>query len=391
MKNTYLTCLSLGRRYYRHGLPLLVAAALLSTTLVPVGAEGLRARLQHLAGRKEQVQSQIRVIKQKQAGATERLWAAQTRLGQLQNHLSSARTELKATRQDLAKAQAELARLEARRAQHEGDVQSHLLALYRSGQPSYLNVVLQADSFSDFANRGRFIDVVVNQDQYMLQKLCTLADRCDRERDKLQAAEARGTALVGQIASDESEARAKQAEVHQILADANAKRSAAESVLAEMENEESQVQAMLRARAHGSSGGGYAGSYSGSWSGSMLRPAAGRISSPFGMRVHPITGVYKLHTGVDIAAPYGAPVHAAAQGLVISTGWMKAYGQTVVIDHGSGIHTWYCHLSSVSVSEGQLVKRGQMIANVGSTGMSTGPHLHFSVLRNGEFVNPLGF
>ena len=107
--------------------------------------------------------------------------------------------------------------------------------------------------------------------------------------------------------------------------------------------------------------------------------------------MHPITGVYKLHTGVDIGASYGTPIHAAANGMVISTGWMRAYGQVVVIDHGSGMHTWYCHCSSVDCSEGQVVKRGQVIAHVGSTGMSTGPHLHFSVLKNGDFVNPLSY
>jgi murein DD-endopeptidase MepM/ murein hydrolase activator NlpD len=109
------------------------------------------------------------------------------------------------------------------------------------------------------------------------------------------------------------------------------------------------------------------------------------------MRVHPITGVYKLHTGVDLGASTGTPIHAAAKGLVISTGWQRAYGQTVIIDHGNGVQTWYCHCSAILCSEGQLVQRGQVIARVGMTGMATGPHLHFGVLKNGDWVNPVNF
>ena len=357
----------------------------------PVSAQGLSSRLNSLLGKKERAYDRIRAAKKQQATATDRLWNAQRQLRQVQGRLSDARTQLRQTRSDLDQARAELARLEKRVDQHQGDVQAHLVALYKSGQPGYLNVVMQADSFSDFANRGRFVTVIVNQDKYLLQWLSQKQDEADRQRAALVQKESQHRALVAQIASDESEARQKQAEVKAILHEANTKRAAGEEMLAEMESEENQVRAMIRARSRGGSGGGYSGHYSGTWSGSLLRPAPGRISSAFGMRVHPITGRYKLHTGVDIAAGYGTSIHAAANGLVISTGWMRAYGQTVVIDHGSGVHTWYCHCSSINVSEGQQVSRGQVIAQVGSTGMSTGPHLHFSVLKNGDFVNPLGF
>lgn len=365
-------------------LPLLLSLA------PPAEAQGLRSRLNRLLGRKERLYAQIRQIKKKQAAATERLWAAQRELHAIQSRLSSARTQLAQTRSELEKARAELARLEKRLDQHEQDVQAHLLALYKSGQPGYLNVVMQADSFSDFANRGRFVAVIVNQDEYLLNWLTQKREEADRKRAALARQAARHQALVQQIAADEASARRQRAEIKAILHDANSKRVAAEEMLAQQEQEEAQLRAMIRARMAGGSGGGYSGRYSGSWSGSFLKPVAGPITSSYGMRVHPITGRYKLHTGVDIAAPSGTPIRAADKGLVISTGWMKAYGQTVVVDHGSGVHTWYCHCSSILVSEGQLVSRGQVIARVGSTGMSTGPHLHFSVLRNGDFVNPLG-
>lgn len=106
------------------------------------------------------------------------------------------------------------------------------------------------------------------------------------------------------------------------------------------------------------------------------------------MRMHPILKTSRMHTGVDIAAPSGSQVVSTGAGAVIFAGWLGAYGQTVVIDHGGGISTLYAHLSSIQVREGQSVSLGQKIGGVGSTGFSTGPHLHFEVRQNGEPVNP---
>ena len=124
----------------------------------------------------------------------------------------------------------------------------------------------------------------------------------------------------------------------------------------------------------------------------MMWPAVGHgISSPFGYRIHPITGQYKLHTGVDINVGYGTPVYAADGGTVILAGWNGGYGNCIVINHGNGLTTLYGHLSSINVSVGQSVGRGQTIGLVGSTGNSTGPHLHWEVAVNGQRVNPLNY
>lgn len=113
------------------------------------------------------------------------------------------------------------------------------------------------------------------------------------------------------------------------------------------------------------------------------------ITSGFGIRFHPILKIYRPHHGVDYAAPYGTNVHSVGDGKVIFAGWKGGYGKTVIIKHGKGYTTTYAHLSRMYVREGQSVKQGEIIGEVGSTGLSTGPHLHFEVRRNGELLNPL--
>jgi murein DD-endopeptidase MepM/ murein hydrolase activator NlpD len=122
----------------------------------------------------------------------------------------------------------------------------------------------------------------------------------------------------------------------------------------------------------------------------MQWPVAGPVTSPFGWRIHPIFHVRKFHTGVDIGAGYGSPIHAADGGRVIYATWMSGYGNTTIIDHGSGISTLYAHQSTILISSGSVTK-GQVIGYVGATGYATGPHLHFEVRINGNPVDPLGY
>ncbi len=125
-------------------------------------------------------------------------------------------------------------------------------------------------------------------------------------------------------------------------------------------------------------------------SGGMTRPVPGGVSSGFGMRFHPILNYSRMHQGVDLRASYGTPIVAVSDGRVELAGWHGGHGKTVELDHGGDLETLYGHMSRIAVQPGQRVRRGQVIGYVGSTGLSTGPHLHFEVHRNGRAVNPLG-
>jgi murein DD-endopeptidase MepM/ murein hydrolase activator NlpD len=121
----------------------------------------------------------------------------------------------------------------------------------------------------------------------------------------------------------------------------------------------------------------------------MRMPVGGRVTSGFGERFHPILGYERFHAGVDLRAAAGTPIVAAADGRVVSAGWRGGYGRAVAIAHSGGVESRYGHMSRIAAYPGELVHRGQVIGYVGSTGLSTGPHLHFEVTRNGRPVNPL--
>lgn len=126
-------------------------------------------------------------------------------------------------------------------------------------------------------------------------------------------------------------------------------------------------------------------------SGKMLKPSMGPITSNFGSRFHPVLGYSRFHAGTDFGAAHGSPIQAAETGVVIFSGWYGGYGNAVIVEHGDGLTTLYAHASRLNVKEGAIVKKGDAIAAIGTTGLSTGPHLHFEVRRNGEPVDPMQF
>ena len=126
-------------------------------------------------------------------------------------------------------------------------------------------------------------------------------------------------------------------------------------------------------------------------SGKMLRPSLGPITSQFGSRFHPVLGYSRFHAGTDFGAAHGSPIQAAETGVVLFSGWYGGYGNAVILDHGDGLTTLYAHASRLNVREGEIVKKGDVVAAIGTTGLSTGPHLHFEVRRHGEPIDPMSF
>jgi len=263
-------------------------------------------------------------------------------------------------------------------------LRQRIIAMYEAGETTYLDVLLNSKSLTDFISNYYIITEIAEYDTKLLETIEEEKKNIEIEKEKLE---------YNQV--NLKEAKANKEKTYTVLQNTRILKN---NYIEQLSEEEKQLQVDVEeyTKAFAEvekqiseltlSTGAYVG-------GEMAWPTPGytRITSEFGMREHPITGVYKLHTGLDIGAPSGANFVAANDGTVISAKYSSGYGNMVIIDHGGGITTLYAHGSSIEVSVGQKVKRGDVVLKVGSTGYSTGPHAHFEVRENGSYVNPLPY
>lgn len=315
------------------------------------------------------LQAEIRALEKK-------IYSAEVELNGLQRNINS-------TKSMISKAMAELATLEEEIAAQNEGLNARLRTMYKNGEVGILTVLMGSSDMSDFMTNLDMVQRIYDSDATLLEKLQGQYEQVIDQKMELQ--NLRDT-LLAQQAEESSQQEALQASKGQV----QTKKSAIDKDNAALEKQIDALNAeanALTAKILGLQG---TGSYIG---GTMAWPsqASTRISSPFGYRIHPILRVKKMHTGIDIAASSGTNILAANAGTVITAGWNNSYGYMVMIDHGGGIVTLYAHSSKLLVSKGAVVGRGQAIAKVGSTGMSTGPHLHFEVRVNGVYKNPLDY
>ena len=279
-------------------------------------------------------------------------------------------------------------------------------AMEENGGYNILAIISKSDSFSDMLTAMDDVGEIMESDRqledaYIAARENTESVKADYEdtRSELEELKAQLKAEQEELEKDieeaiqiilnlENDLENRQAEYDAIMAAEDAANATIDKLVAELEAQRAAEAAAAAAAAGGSSGGGSANA-----SGSFLWPVASYVyvSSRFGLRVHPITGQTKSHTGIDIASNQGTAVYASDGGSVTLAGWNGGYGNCIMIDHGNGYVTLYGHLSSISVSVGQTVSQGTTIGAVGSTGNSTGPHLHFEVLKNGTRIDPEQF
>ena len=396
----------------KNNLKLRIMAVLLSTiVLVSMPLSYSVAEDEDLTNQLDSVQQQMSNASAQKANAEATITNVSEQLHQIQIELDQATANLQeyqkqrvAVEQEIAKNEKLLAEAQARLSKREAVFNKRVRDIYINGRLSYLDVVVGAKDFSDFANRVEMLRRIIDADIKLINSIKTEREEINTRKQILEQDRAKVVELENKAKEAQAVIQKKKDEQTAILNKAQSDKATAEQMEADLQASSNAIRAMLQQRqaeraaaaaaAAAAAQGGSSGGGGGGWvqgTGQLSWPVNGVITSDFGWRNHPIFGRQILHSGIDIGVDEGTPVHAADGGVVVYSGWMDGYGYAVVIDHGNGISTLYGHNSDLAVSEGQTVSKGTVIAYAGSTGNSTGPHVHFEVRVNGDPVDPQGY
>lgn len=340
--------------------------------------------LSDVARKQSQIKEEINRVKKEKSNAQKEVDKIDNQIASVEYEINKIENQMNDLDDNIAKLQTELEQAEKDYAKQKEMLDTRVIALYKSGDTSYLEALLTATNISEFLSKYYLVGKIAENDRNLLS---------DIENSK------NSMAIKKQDLENQLQAReeAKKNKEDKVKALSNNK-SAKKELVSELTQEEKALQkeqddldaeyAKLKAEADKNSSSSSNSKYTG---GTMQWPVPSsyRVTSPYGMRKHPVTGVFKMHTGIDIGASYGSNIVAANDGKVIQRGYSKGYGNHIAVDHGGGIVSFYAHASSLVVSNGQTVKKGQVIAKIGSTGLSTGNHLHFEVRKNGKTTDPL--
>jgi murein DD-endopeptidase MepM/ murein hydrolase activator NlpD len=384
-----------------------VAALVLST---PAWADEMGDRKRALDDRIAALQGRIEGANRKEAVLTDQIEAVTAKIRGLQDDVDQAQARVSTLEGELVVYKNRLARLSQLldlqtqklnllTRQHrvaEERLNRRLVAIYQSDAPDTVEVVLTATSLAEVLDQLDYMHDVGRQDLRIATDVrrAKIAMRRTRARTVTTRKQVAATTAAVEVRVDEQRAvrdrlvadqnalASARADRHRSLVAVRSQEATDRKHVENLQAESAQLMARIQAAQARSSTGGTPTVRSSS---GFIWPASGVVTSGFGWRWG------RMHEGLDIAASYGAPISAASSGTVIYAGWMGGYGNLVVIDHGGGLATAYGHQSSIAVSSGSQVSQGQTIGYVGSTGHSTGPHLHFEVRVNGAAVDPMGY
>lgn len=353
----------------------------------------LQAEITASKGAEGVLTSQLSAVVSELGAAQTAVEEAQSSLGVLEAELATEQDHLASLTALLERQTLRLERLQAEYAHAVGILESRVRAIYIEEPPDVLSFLVSASSFDDVIDSVEFMSRIGRQDERIARLVETAKRRAAAERSATAATRRLTAATVSVISARTDEARAVRdrlaASRDTLAAARKLKRSAIvssresrEGYLAEVEALAAQSASLAAAIRDSQASLGSSGTGAPSAAG-FIWPVDGVVVSGFGMRWG------RMHEGIDVSASSGTPIRAAAAGTVIYAGWLGGYGNLVVVDHGDGLATAYAHASVIVVVVGQQVSQGETVSLVGSTGNSSGPHLHFEVRVNGDAVDPL--
>ena len=339
------------------------------------------------------VDQQRQIIQKQQEQINALTKPAQSRLDALRRNVRVTDAQIKDNEKKIRQAREQLQTLNTKLQELEYDLNkrrgattSRLQYLQRQQLQRWWVTLLSSQDLNQFADRRRQIERIYDRDRKLLGDLTQRSNQVEKQRNQIVAQkneiELLTQKLKYQKSNIESEAVAQQNTINRLKSDRQAL-SQAEDRLAEDSRRLSQI---ILSKVQP-----YDGLILPPGTGQLMYPTIGPVTSNFGWRTHPILGTERFHAGIDFGADYGSLIYASEQGRVIYADWYGGYGNAVIVDHGNGMTTLYAHCSDLYVKDGDVVAKGQPIAAVGSTGFSTGPHLHFELRANGEPIDPAAY
>jgi murein DD-endopeptidase MepM/ murein hydrolase activator NlpD len=351
----------------------------------PTGSlEELQQQQQNVEAERSKLDQQRRQIDSSEQSAQRKLRGLHKNIKTTAKEISQNESRLQQESQRLKRLQLELSKAEASYNKQQTATVARLRFWQRQRGSSGWAVLLQSKDLNEFLDRRYQLRQVYQADRQILARLKADADALSQRRNQVETQKNQIALLTQQLLAQkldyQQEAKQQQALISRLRLDRTALEAAEQQLVKDSDNIAILIQQKLGIS-----------NPSNSWKrgkGLLSYPCQGILTSGFGYRIHPILGDARFHSGLDFGADFGTPVRAAMGGKVLFAGWYGGYGQTIMIDHGNNLVTLYGHTSEIYVSPGQTIQRGDTVAAVGSTGLSTGPHLHFEVRVGGEPVDP---
>jgi murein DD-endopeptidase MepM/ murein hydrolase activator NlpD len=343
-------------------------------------------RLKEIQEQLEKSKKVLLETKKKESETLSKLVVTKGELKQASRDLTRAKKKIEYNEGQIKELTVELSDAEQEMVDKSKLLKKRVREVYKNSTVNYLEMLLSARSMSDFINRAYYFGRIVETDVGLIQEITDMYQKTRKQKSSLEWNTKEIKGLASQINKKRVEIAQKAEEEKELYQDLKTRRADYEKKIAELEASSEKLERVIQAKLLQKRTGSYL-----KGSGAMDWPLRGRITSRFGYRRHPLWGGRHMHTGIDIAAPHGDPIRAADSGVVIFSGWWDGYGKALVIDHGKKISTVYGHMSRIYVQNDSSVRKGQIIGLVGSTGYSTGPHLHFEVRINGKPTNPMPY
>ena len=394
------------------GIVMMFARAAKSVDEIEDEIEELQAESDKLAEEREALEAQIEANRNKTLTIVEQKAQVDMDIELTRKEVEIVNDQIHAFNLLIAEKQVELDELRTEQAEMLDRYRIRMRSMQERGTVSVWEVLLQAKSFADMLNCRVMIEEIARADQRMLDNLRALAAEVLAAKDALAQEKVKIELKKAELAESEAALAAKRAESDRLLAELNANKqklieecekyeemeSELSDQIAELEAERTELlyqiwleeQKKKEEQQNQQNNNNYAPPASGEGFYFPMQYCT-MLTSAYGYRIHPITGNYTFHNGVDLAAGQGTPIYATKSGTVTTATYNYAYGYYVVINHLDGFSSLYGHMTHYTVSVGDYVQRGEIIGYVGSTGYSTGPHLHFTIYYNGSTVNPMSY